>query len=182
MTSLFAAILAWFAFGEIGFFIGLLVLSIIYTIATEKDVHGFAILATILGVGLFWKSIVLLGNISWPFLLVIFSGYFIIGGLWSAFRWWKFCQNYITDHPYNLPETDYDNKGNRVILTAKEYFSEKLKPSKHKSRLIGWIVYWPWSLIWNIAGDTLTAIYEGLTNVYQKISDTVINKALGTVR
>lgn len=182
MTSLFAAILSWFAFGEIGFFIGLLVLSIVYTIATERDVHAFAIFATILGVGLFWNSIALLGTISWPFLLVIAGGYFIIGGLWSVFRWLKYCQNYIVDHPYTSPKTDYDGRGNKVILTAQEYFSKQLAPSKHKSRLIGWIAYWPWSLGWNIAGDTITTMYASLTNLYQKIADSVIKKAVGIVR
>jgi len=183
MTAFFTAILAWFAFGEIGFFVGLLALSVVYTIATERDTHGFAIFATILGVGLFWNSVVALGAIAWPFLLALFGGYLFFGGLWSVFRWFKYCRDYIAKNRYdtNHPDSDYSG-GREVKLTAEAYYKKKLRPSEHKSRLIGWIAYWPWSLIWNIAGDTLTAIYDALANVYQKTADAVIKKALGNVR
>jgi hypothetical protein len=180
MTAFFAAILAWFAFGEIGFFVGLLALSVVYTIATERDIHGFAIFATILGVGLFWNSIVALGAIAWPFLLIGVGVYVLAGGAWSVFRWFKYCRDFVTKNPYQ-GVTDY-SEGSGRKLSAQEYFSKKLKPSEHKSRLIGWIAYWPWSLIWNIVGDTLTAIYDALANVYQKTADAVIKKALGNIR
>ena len=181
MTAFFTAILTFFLFPSLGFFLGLLALSVVYTIATERDTHGFAIFATILGIGLFWKSIVALGAIAWPFILTGVGAYLLIGGIWSVFRWLKYCQNYIAKNPYNTAMNDYSS-GREVRLTAQEYFSKKLRPSEHKSRLIGWIVYWPWSLIWNIAGDTLTAIYDALANVYQKTADAVIKKALGSAR
>lgn len=183
MTAFFAAILAFFVFPSLGFFLGLLALSVVYTIATERDIHGFAVFATIVGVGLFWNSIVALGTIAWPFLLVGVGVYAFAGGLWSVFRWFKYCREYIVQNPYNSnqPASDYSS-GKEVKLTPTDYYKSKLQPSKHKSRLIGWIAYWPWSLIWNIAGDTLTAIYDALANVYKKTAEAVIKKALGNVR
>ena len=183
MATFFAAILAFFVFPSVGFFVGLLALSVVYTIATERDTHGFAIFATILAAGLFWKSLVALGAIAWPFLLIGVGAYLLAGGAWSVFRWFKYCREFIAKNPYNNnnPLNDYST-GREVKLTPVEYYKKQLRPSEHKSRLIGWITYWPWSLVWNIAGDTLTAIYDALANVYQKTADAVIKKALGNVR
>lgn len=178
MATLLAAILAFFVFPSVGFFIGLLALSVVYTIATERDIHGFAIFATVLGVALFWSTISL-AFAAWHLLLIGAAAYALAGGAWSVFRWFKYCREYIVNHPYNSPVSDYSG-GKEVRLTATEYYKKELRPGKHKSRLIGWIAYWPWSLIWNIAGDTLTAIYDALANVYQRTADAVIKKALGS--
>ena len=167
-------------FPSVGFFIGILVLSVIYTAATEQDIHGFAILATIIGAALFWNTI----NIaiaSWHLLLIGASIYVLVGGVWSVFRWFKYCRDYISHHPYSQVGEDYLKcweAGKEVQLTPQEYYCKQLRPAKHKSRLIGWIAYWPWSLLWNIVGDTLIAIYDTLTNVYQKTANGAIKKAL----
>lgn len=170
------SILLFFAFGTWAFWLVVLALSAVYTIATERDTHGVAIFATLIAAGLCWKSLIALGAIAWPFLLIGVGVYALAGGAWSVFRWFKYCREFVTKNPYQ-GVTDYSN-GSGVRLTAQEYFSKKLRPSEHKSRLIGWIAYWPWSLIWNIVGDTLTAIYDALANVYQKTADAVIKKAL----
>jgi hypothetical protein len=175
------SILLFFAFGTWGFWLLALALSVVYTIATERDIHALAIVGTLIAAGLGWKSLVALGAIAWPFLLIGIGAYLLIGGVWSVFRWFKYCRDFVTKNPYQ-GVNDYSEGGNGRKLTAQEYFSKKLRPSEHKSRLIGWIAYWPWSLIWNIVGDTLTAIYDALANVYQKTADAVIKKALGNVR
>ena len=179
MTAFLTAILAFFAFGELGFWLGLLALSAVYTVATERDIHGFAIFATILGVALWWPYVVA-AFAAWQLLLIGIGVYALAGGAWSVFRWFKYCRDFVTKNPYQ-GVTDY-SEGSGRKLSAQEYFSKKLKPSEHKSRLIGWIAYWPWSLIWNIVGDTLTAIYDALANIYQKTADAVIKKALGNIR
>jgi hypothetical protein len=171
MTAFFLGILAFFAFGELGFWLGIAALSVVYTIATERDTHGFAIFATLLAIGLFWNVWIALGAaVAWPFLLIGIGAYALAGGAWSVFRWFKYCREYIASHPYTTPASGH---------SALAYYKNELRPGKHKSRLIGWIAYWPWSLIWNIAGDTLTAIYDMLVNVYQRTADSVIKKALG---
>ena len=165
-------------FPALGFFLGLLTLSIIYTVATECDTYGFSIFATILGVILFWKSIVLAAT-CWQLVLICAAAYVLIGGAWSVFRWFKYCREYIATHPYKEANERYEYRdGKEIPLTPQAYYKKKLQPNEHKSRLIGWVAYWPWSLIWNIAGDTLTAIYDALANVYQKVADAVIKKAL----
>lgn len=179
MEAILAAIFAFFVFPGIGFWLGIGFLSVVYTIATESDSHGFAIFSTILGAILFWKTIAL-GFAVWPLLLLALVGYAVIGGVWSVYRWFRYCRQYIFENPFDK-ENVWDYKdGQKVRLTATEHFKKKLRPSEHKSRLIGWIVYWPWLVIWNIVGDVVTGIYEALTNVYQKTADSVIKKIVTT--
>ena len=183
MPALLLAILGFFVFPGVGFWLGLIFLSVVYTIATEADTHGFAVFSTILCVGLFWLTLkTIVFSVAWPFLLIGVGAYALLGGGWSVWRWFKYCREYIAFHPFKgVSDTDkYDYEdGKKVMVTAADYYRNKLRPSEHKSRLIGWIAYWPWSLIWNVVGDTLTAIYDALVNVYQRTAEAVIKKALG---
>ena len=171
-TNMLAALIAFFAVGELGFWLLLLALSVIYTIATEKDTHVFAIIATIVGVALLWTPIKEVFT-HWQLLVVGVFAYGLAGGAWSVFRWFKYCRKYIETHPYS-PRT---YRSNASMETPEEFYSNQLKPSDHKSRLISWIIYWPWSLVWNICGDFFTGIYDMLANIYTKVSQTVIKKA-----
>lgn len=170
MEALLAAILGFFMFPMLGFWLGLTLLSVIYTASVENDTYGFSVFATIVGILLFWKTIVL-AFLSWKLLLLGVLGYFILGGIWSVFRWFKYCQKYIQNHPVSPKDlVDWNSKP----ISKIDYYKEKLIPSDHKSQLVGWIVYWPWSLLWNISGDFITSIYDMLTTIYQKVTMSVI--------
>ena len=160
MEALLAAILGFFVFPCLGFWLLAIFLSVVYTIATEVDTHGFAVFSTIVGVALLWKTIAL-GFAVWPLMLIGLGVYLLIGGGWSVWRYRKFCQEFIVKNPFKdrsgSDSVDYSD-GKQYTLSAGEYYRKKLRPSEHKSRLIGWIAYWPWSLIWNVAGDALTAM------------------------
>lgn len=175
-THMFAALLAFFAVGELGFWLLLLALSVIYTIATERDTHVFAVIATILGVALLWQPIREVFT-HWQLAVVFILGYGLAGGGWSVFRWFKYCRKYIENHPYRADRAGDYSDGEKVTLTPAQYYAKQLTPGEHKSRLIGWIVYWPWSLIWNICGDFFTGIYDMLANIYTRVSQAVIKKA-----
>jgi hypothetical protein len=169
-------LLAFFAVGEIGFFILLTVLGIIYTSAVQRNRHGLAILGTIVAGFLLWEPIKL-ALTNWRVLLFCTAIYIILGSLWSIFRWFKCCREYISEHPWE--KVSSFQKEN---YTPEEYYSERLAPSDHKSRIISWIIYWPWSLFWNVSGDIFTGIYDCLTDVYTSVASSVIKKATASVR
>jgi hypothetical protein len=179
METILAAILGFFMFPAVGFWLGLVLLSVVYTFATEQDCHGWAVFSTIIGVILFWKTIVL-GFAIWPLLILGLAAYALIGGGWSVYRWFRYCRTYIQENPYksvNEHEKVSYSSGKPINLEAHDYYRKKLQPNEHKSKLVGWIIYWPWSLIWNFIGDIVTTIYDSLVNVYQKTADAVIRKA-----
>jgi hypothetical protein len=180
MEALLASILGFFAFGTIGFWLLVITLSIVYTCAVELDKHGFAIFCTIVAAILGWKVIGPLFQ-HWQLLLLGVATYGVVGGAWSVFRWFKYCRKWITGNPYEDATTselkDWHN-GVEIRLNPEQYYAKNLKPSEHKSRLIGWIVYWPFSFLWTIAGDLITSIYESLAGIYHRVSTHVIARAL----
>lgn len=145
---------------------------IVYTASVENDKYGIAIFTTILGAVIFHAQIWAVMQ-SWPLMLACIAAYGIIGGAWSVYRWFKYCKKFIEDNPYSkhLKETGKE-----------EHFAALLSPKRHKSRLMGWILFWPWSFVWNIIGDFVTSIYDALKRVYERVAQNVIRKALASTK
>lgn len=165
------SLLGFFALGTWGFFLYVVFLSIVYTVSVECDKHGFAILATILGIALLWKPISLLFQ-NWQFTLIGILAYGVIGGVWSIFRWFMLCKKIIAENPYKNRASYTKHQ------TKEEYYQFLIKPKDHKSQLISWVIYWPWSFLWNILGDFFTGIYKSLSTIYDHVAKVVINKAI----
>lgn len=148
--------------------------SVVYIVATEKDTHGFAIFVTIVAALIYYKYIIAFFA-NWQLSLLCIIAYGVIGGLWSIWRWMKYCKKTVEEDTNSSWKWEGDK---RVTVPPDEYFKQILAPSKHKSRLISWIVYWPWSMVWNVLGDFFTGIYDFLSNIYERVSSAVIRKAL----
>jgi hypothetical protein len=139
-------------------FIGML--SIIYIASVENDRYVFSVIFTALAVIIYFPAIVeILSN--WQSILLFSFLYLLIGSVWSIYRWFRYCKNFVQDNPGK----------------KKDYYRSYLDASDHKKQITGWIVYWPWSALWHIVGDLVTSLFEALYKVYVKISDKIIEKA-----
>lgn len=150
--------------------------SIVYIVATEKDTHGFAIFTTLVAALVYYKYIIAFFA-NWQLSLLCLVAYGFIGGVWSIWRWMRYCKKTVEKGTGNYQTW---KGGEKVDISAEEHFQEMLAPNAHKSRLIGWIVYWPWSMVWNVLGDFFTGIYDFLSNIYERVRNAVIRKALAT--
>lgn len=147
-----------------------LMLSIFYIITAEDNSYwALSILGTILASIIYCKPILAFVTSSWYIALATIAVYGIVGAAWSVFRWFKFCKYTVKEYPYRGTDTFYK--------TADEYYTSILNISTHKSRLIGWIIYWPWSMLWNIVGDFFTGIYDTLDGVYRRVANYVVKNA-----
>lgn len=149
-----AEILSFFAIWELGFWLLVLFASIIFTVASEKNILSLGVITTIIVAVIYHAPLAAI--LASPALLCIgFIGWIVIGLVWSMWRWHK--------HVKKVVEEARNNKHNdpRYALAL----------SRNKSRITNWILYWPWSLLWNICGDFLTGIYDAMSGVYQKIVD-----------
>jgi hypothetical protein len=154
------------------FMIGIviLILSIAYIVATENDSYGPSIFLTVVAALLYSKWIVGL-FVFWPKLLGGIIFYALIGVAYSVWKWYLYCREFV--QTYHLP-SNYDKN------CLEDHYRIHLIPSENKSLLIGWIVYWPWSLLWNLVGKALIAIYENLVYVYESVADSVIKNQLNS--
>ncbi len=105
---------------------------------------------------------------SIPFVsLLIYSvGYFVVGFIWSFWRYKRFVDL----------EVNTVTKGNR------QYMIEKIKPSNMLSTITTWVIVWPFSMIENIVGDLInlvqTAITKFFRGVYNRIYENAINNLI----
>ena len=172
-TSMFATLAALFAVGAVGFYLYLLLLSVVFTISVEND-NGLAYfwsgIVAVIGIALYHAQLLALLT-NWHLVALCFIAYGIAGGGNSVLRWFKYCRTYVETHPYHMRSKMYHE------ATPEEFYADSLSPRNHKSQLIAWIIFWPWSLVWNFIGDFCTAIYDSLSGIYTKISKAAIRRA-----
>ena len=165
------SILEFFALGTFGFWILCTLASVVFVACLENDNRWFPTVLTVALVGLYWKSLVLLA-IGWKAIALGALVYVLAGVVWSLFRWFRYVKS-------TADEYRATNGSNLKDYQLRE-LKGSLSATRNKGRITGWIAYWPWSLVWNITGDTFKMIYENLQGVYQKISDRAIG-SFGTI-
>lgn len=169
------ALEAFFGIGAIGFYLFLLFLSIIFTCAVENDsnwLYFWSAAITVLGVCMYHGALVALA-LNWQWFVGGFLVYGILGGVWSVIHWFFWCRDKIRDHPF---------KGNAYREeTPEKYFKRLCVAHEHKSEITAWIVFWPWSLFWNVTGRFFKNIYYSLAEVYDRISAAAVARAVRAV-
>jgi len=119
--------------------------------------------------------------------LVLVAVYFLVGAFYSAGKWWLF----VSDQRERYDELRVEflkekNVSGDVMpdILKKEWLGviqrndlEKPDPKDHKPRIMVWISYWPWSLVWTVLDDfvkrVVREIYQILQNAYRWIADSV---------
>jgi hypothetical protein len=121
------------------------------------------------------------------------ASYFALGALWSVGKWWFFVRD--KRDTYNDRKRDFiaDKK---LQITVKDAIPTDLRKEfksymtrygnggvampearKHKGRIMTWMAYWPWSMVWTLIDDPIKKmfryIYNRLQRLYEKISESI---------
>lgn len=125
-------------------------------------------------------------------------GYFLVGTLWSVAKWYFFVKNKRT--AFDEAKAEYalnpeypmwaGHRGEKAPpkeptpwVESHRYQSfidrhtKTLAPSVrgNKSRIMTWMGYWPWSMVWTLINDPIKrafkAIYNRIHNTLQSISN-----------
>ena len=182
-------ILFW-GLGAIGFWVFFGVICLILIALVEHERIGWSTLLLI-GTLLFFQ----LGTSFKPFSLLsahpvwgalTVLGYFVAGAAWCIWKWWFFVKakrreydekkrrfleangvGHLRTVPENLRDTWRD-------MNQLPYDTPKPMPSRHKGRIMTWLVYWPWSFVWTIIDDPIKrmfrAIYDQIKSTLEAIS------------
>lgn len=204
----------WVAFGTLGFWLALAVVTVVAIAFLEFERNFFAfvsVLATFAFLHLVgaWDVIGFVKNNQWAFALYL-AGYFAAGAVWSLMKWKLFVNRSI--ELYNESRSKFTEQRG---LSADAEFTPQQKVDwlnqitgyhshnaafdiyetinfKHastdasaaamvdncKGRILAWISYWPWSLLWTVVDDPLRKIcrkiYQSLKGLYVGIAKALL--------
>ena len=167
------SIFGFFAVGMIGFWLLVLIASIIFITGAESDNYVLSAIVTILLGIAYWKPLMAVG-LSWQVIAVCVSAYVIFGIGWSAWRWWKYVHQ--TVERVKKSGRSYMERDGVLTDEDKERIKLAVNVSDNKGRIIGWMAYWPWSAFWNVTGDFFTMVYDSMKSAYQRIADKALEK------
>lgn len=187
-----------FIIGSPFFFILVSVVFLLILAAIEYEKPGLAslsLLATFWCLG-YWGDFNVISAARLYPVQAVFAlvGYFLIGVLWTVGKWWFFVTGrrakydelkaqYI-EEKLNLPRDSHripdDKKADLQTFIQRKgsYYGGDItvrpKAREHKSRIMTWLTYWPWSMFWTLLSDPVKRIwkwsYDRLQTIFESIS------------
>jgi hypothetical protein len=157
-------------------FVGIIFAFILLTIAvnlSDGDDEGNGIFSSLVVLGsigmAYWidssifKSVLTFIKEKTLFFIISIIVYFIIGLIWSVFKWWIFLRK----------------EAQKYIKS--QNFSSRPKPSDNSATITMWITYWPVSLFWFTVSNPFVKLGEFIgtyfTGIYERISKSVWDSA-----
>lgn len=172
------------------YIIGLIIIFIFITIATEIEWFGwstFTLIGSVIAAH-FLHVLDILPYVKTHILYsIIYSiSYMVIGISWSFPKWFFFLRNerdktrewlktqYIVSYEsYDPPGIKYKN----TYETLNPPVINIPQASFHKGKIIAWCAYWPFSLIGTLLNDparkAFNIIFDQFKNLYQKMADSI---------
>ena len=139
--------------------------SVLIIACTENDHYPIPTIVSFILVTIYWKDII---AVQWQTIATII-GVFVLGGiLWSAFKWFRYVQKSVNHYTKK-----YGNSLTPCQMAALEL---EISLYENKSRITGWMAFWPWSLFWTITGDFFNMVYDAMVGVYQGIANRSMKK------
>lgn len=172
-------------FGTLGFWALFAFWMLTIFLSVEKDNGGCAFFSTVIALVLYHFFG---GHLVLPFvanhlkyILLLAGAYLVAGAIWGIIKWWFFVRKqrglydeaheYYNSHDNSRPWADYVKEGQYNFVR----FQYRPSPKDNKSKIMLWMMYWPWSFLWTMIDDPIKkafrAVYEKLAGVYQRISD-----------
>jgi hypothetical protein len=107
---------------------------------------------------------------------ILVPTYFVVGIAWAVYKWDRFLDEKIKAQieGYAKYVADVKAKDPTALARPFESWTDKITASDESERIIGWIVLWPWSMLyvvlkfpWRLA----TKLWEYLSSTFQRIVD-----------
>lgn len=184
-------------------FIGaLVVVAIIACILTEVERYGWATLMLIATAAAtqFFHVLDLLGWVrSHTVEFIIYTSvYVVVGVIWSFIKWFSFLMSF-RDRFRQQKRAFLATKGtinsesvsSEQMVEFKQWMDvnyvdydlrsmERPKASKNKSRITGWMAFWPLSLIGTLINDPIRRLFDWMFKsfraAYEKMADAVLRQ------
>lgn len=108
--------------------------------------------------------------------LIVFGcvAFFVLGTVWAVVKWWFFVRDLADKRREQIAKADLlgGAPGKNIKV-----FGLITKPvvRDHKSRIMTWMCFWPFSMVWTLINDPIRrifkAIYSRIKGMLQRIAD-----------
>lgn len=104
--------------------------------------------------------------------IAIYSGaYAVFGIVWSFYRYKRFVSTKVADYKER-------NGGKSVTQAGLQTMALEIHPAKNISKITGWIIVWPFSLIDNLTSDLINAVQTLIKTVFRSVYTRIYDKAM----
>lgn len=170
------------AVGGVLFWILVAIVCIWLFVAVEYEKWGWATISVIATFALLgWLGDFSIWNVAvnHPLLAVACAGGYVLLGIgWSFGKWYFFVLNMRDKHLEAVARLKglLAHRGKAFARDVNRRTGyEKPVAKEHKGRILTWMIYWPWSLVWTILNDPIKKffkyIFRKLQATYQRIAD-----------
>ncbi len=187
-------------FGTLWFWLvsAIVFLVVVALVENEKEIFaGFLLIGTIAAFYFLGNHGILTWALSNPLHLLYYAlGYFGAACCWGIAKWTLFVHNQNDKYQEAKARFLKDNKATELTAKLKKQWTEHVEEGyypknsysydridfiypapearDHKSRIVAWMTYWPWSAFWTILNDpvrkAMRFIYNRISGVLNKIS------------
>ncbi|HTM68611.1 MAG TPA: hypothetical protein VL426_04885 [Candidatus Binatia bacterium] len=133
--------------------------------------------------------------------LIVAAGYFAAGTAWSVIKWWFYVRNCREDYDKKKAAFLERNgvEGAAIPDALKGKWKEELegdyryggrgsrrasfaggiipKAGDHKGRIMTWMCYWPWSMVWTLINDPVKRLFKQIYLQIQGLLQSISNRA-----
>ena len=110
---------------------------------------------------------------------VIAAAYVAVGIGYLWYKWSsytrmaaRYIKAYMAEHP-----SAASNEAARYL----GYRSAPLKVNDYRTRIMGWMIYWPLSLAWTLLNDPIRRLYDAIYNCIAKSLQEISNRAFSDI-
>ena len=127
-----------------------------------------------------------------PWAIGVVAGYFLAGTVWAVCKWWFYVRRKLEKYgeARDIFFRTNDLPSGPVPEEDKVRFRDHLQyhecgvpqVGEEKSRIMTWMAYWPWSMVWTIVNDPIRKIFrhifKSIQEFLQRISDRVFRDVI----
>jgi len=153
--------------------------------ATESGVMSFMVfVGTVVGLQLTGVDLLAFSQANYQTVLLGIIFYFVIGVLWSLYKWFAFNQDEKIRYTemratfFRTYKKNYTNSPEVEDAWKDEIKFKKFPPKleDNKARIIRWMTCWVTSVIWTICCDFITGIFRRLFALSKAVFQGISNK------
>jgi len=161
----------------------LFVILLVFEVAREKAIAGVGTILVYLGlIHIFGNASIFAIVKEHPeYVYIGIPAFFFVGANWSLAKWWFYVKRKALE--YRETRMFFLESHDVVGATLDTPIPDNLKnilpdPRRplarhYKWRIITWMMYWPFSMVWTLLEEPWRLIYEAMERLFQRISDRI---------